>query len=831
MKLPGDLRFAVRSLTRSPLFCVVAVLSLALGIGANTAVFTLMDQVLLRQLPVENPGELVLLRSTGAHYGSNTGMNALSYPLYRDIAEQNQVFSGALCRYRLSVSLAYQGHSERVAGELVSGTYFPMLGVRPALGRLFTPEEDRIKAGAPLAVLTYDYWQNRFAGDRSVIGREILVNTHKLTIVGVAQPGFEGVEVLFNTQVFIPVMMAEQITDRQKPLENRRLRWVQVFARLKPGVTRTEAQASLQPLFHRVLEMEVQQPEFAKASPDTRARFLKMSLDVMPGGTGQNVARRFLEAPLWAMTAMVGLVLLIACANVANLMIARATARQKDMAIRLSLGAGRFRIVRQLLVECGLIAMTGGLLGLGIAPFAMRFLIGIFPSMDPPLKLTADPDVRVFCFNLAISLATAFLFGLAPALRAARPDLAPVLKNQAAAVAGGGHTAWRKILVGAQVSLSLLLLIAAILFARTLGNLKDVHPGFDVTNLVFFGVDPSVNGYTTEQSKLFYTQLQEKLAGLPGSRSAALCAVPPLAFARWDSTVTVEGYAARSGEDMNPWVNYVSPGYFSTMKIPLRAGRDFTDLDAAGKARVVIVNEKFARHYFGDRSPLGRHIGEGGDPGTKTDIEIIGVVGDTKYETAREEPPRQVFYAYQQRKTAGAVAAYVRTDRGSAQMFPALREAVRQMDPNLPIFMMKTQEHQRDDSLAVERLSASLSVAFGVLASVLAAVGVYGVMAFLVSRRTREIGIRVALGAVTGNVVWLVMREVLLVAGLGILVALPVAYMVTKLLARQFYGIQPHDPATMIGATLGIAVIAALSGFLPARRATRIDPISALREE
>ncbi len=661
-------------------------------------------------------------------------------------------------------------------GEVVSGTYFGVLGVRPAVGRLFTPADDKVRDGAPYVVLGYDYWQNRFAGDPSVIGREILVNSHKFTVIGVSARGYQGVAPLFSAQLYVPVMMATQVTQETKPFDDRRRRWIQVFGRLKPGVSDAQAKASLQPIFHRILQMEVQQKEFAHASSYTRAQFLHMSLDVMPGGGGQNIAKQFLEAPLWAMMAMVGLVLLIACANVANLMIARATGRRKEFAIRISIGASRSRIVGQLLLESALLSIAGGVLGLLISAVSMRLLVNIMPHIEPPLKFIATPDPRVLLFTLVVCLGTALIFGLAPALQAARADVAPTLKDQASAVSAGGHAGWRKLLVCLQVSLSLLLLIGAGLFVRTLQNLKNLSPGFEVSNLVSFNLDPTLSGYDADRAKLFYRDLTQNLKSVPGVQSAALSVVAPLSFDEWDSTVTVEGHVSKPGEDMNPWVNYVSPGFFQTLKIPIFAGRDFLDRDAVNASKVAIVNDNFARHYFGNRSPLGHHIGMGGDPGTKTDIEIIGVVRDTRYQTMRQAPPRQVFFPYLQNKWAAGMTAYVRTDLDPNTMFNVLRATVHKLDSNLPIYQLRTEQRQVDDSLAVERLAASLSTAFGILATVLAGVGLYGVMAFLVTRRTREIGIRMALGALTRDVVWIVMREVLFVLVLGIAVGLPVGF-------------------------------------------------------
>ena len=822
---------ALRSLLKSPVFTTVAVVSLALGIGANTAVFSLLNQALLRSLPVKNPAELVQLTEAGEFYGSNTGFNSISYPLYNQVKDQNQVFSGMLCRYQTAVSVAAGSKPERASGEIVSGTYFDVLGVRPALGRTLHAQDDQTRSGAPYVVLSYSYWQTRFAGDEGVIGRQILVNNHQFSVVGVAQKGFEGVDPIFPTQVFIPVMMTTEVTQEKKPFDNHFRRFLQVFGRLRPGVTRQQAAASLAPLFHQIIADEVTQKEMAKGSAYAREHFLQMKLDVMPGGTGQSYARIFMEGPLWAMMAMVGLVLLIACANVANLMIARAAARQKEIAVRLAIGASRWQIIRQLLFESSLIAIAGGALGLAFSSFGLSLLTNLLPQSDPPLKLDIAPDPGVLLFTFLVCILTALLFGLLPALQATRPDLAPTLKDQGNAVAGAGQAAWRKMLVCAQVSLSLLLLTGAGMFVGTLRNLRTASPGFEVTNLLSFAVDPTLNGYDKDRTKLFYRQLAEGLRSLPGVRSAALCVVTPLNFDEWDDSITIEGYTAKTGEDVSPYMNYVSPGFFETLKIPVFAGREFNDRDGAAAPKVAIVNEKFAKRYFGRTSPLGRHIGIGGDAGTKTDIEIVGVVRDMKYDTMRKDPPREVFLPYQQADFATQMTAFVRTDLPSDQMFAALRNAVKRQDANLPIFQMKTEEQQLDDVLAPERLAASLSTVFGFLAALLAALGLYGVMAFLVTRRTREIGVRMALGANRSNVVWIVLREVLLLVGVGIAIGLPAALAVCNLLRGQLYGMSPFDIPTISFATGGIILVAALSAYLPALRATRVDPLRALRYE
>ena len=830
-RLAGDLRYAGRTLRRAPVFTAVAVVSLALGIGANTAIFTLLDQALLRLLPVKDPEQLVLLTWQGSHYGSNTGSNALSYPMYRDFRDQNQVFSGMLCRFATPLALGYEGSTERVAGELISGNYFEVLGVKPAIGRLIGADDDRTPGGHPVAVLSYDFWQQRFGGDPKIVGRTIHLNSFPTTVIGVSQAGFLGIDIANGQHLQVPMAMKKLMTPTWDELEDRRRRFVQVFGRLKPGVTLEQAKAGLQPIFKAMLRMEVEQAAFARATAYSKEQFLRATIDVLPGAQGRPQFRELLKAPLLVLMAIVGLVLLIACANLANLLLARAVGRQREIAVRLALGATRARLVRQLLVESVLLSMLGGAVGLGVAYWTNRLLLTMAPGETARLAISANPDLRVFGFALAVSVLTGILFGLAPGLQATRPDLAATLKEQAGSVAGAASPRLRKALVAGQVALSLVLLIGAGLFVRSLWNLRNLDPGFRAQRLVSFTVDPPLNGYKTEQTKAFYGRLQERLEALPGVESTSLAVVRILDGNRWDSTITVEGYEAKPGEDMNPWMNYVRRCYFKTMGIPVLAGREFTAADEASKVRYAVVNERFAKHYYGGRAAVGRRLGMGGNPGTRTDIEIIGVVKDTKYRNLRAEIPRQVFLCQPQEPGVAGMTVYARTSLHPDQVFTSIRRAVRELDANLPVFGLRTIEKQIDQSLVLERLVAMLSAVFGVLATALAAMGLYGVMAYAVARRTREIGIRMALGASPGSVVGMVMREVLVLVAAGAAVGLPAAYGLSRLVEAQLYGITSNDPLSLAAATAGLAAVALLAGYLPARRAATVDPMRALRYE
>jgi predicted permease len=753
--------------------------------------------------------------------------------MYVDFRDKNEVFSGMFCRNDASFSLNFEGKTEMVSGETVSGTYFPVLGVGAALGRVLNASDDQTPGGAPYAVLSYRYWISRFAGDRNVVGKKLVLNGYPFTVVGVSQAGFDGTDPAQSPQIRIPILMKLQVNQLGfQNFKNRRNRWVNVYGRLKPGVTAEQAKASLQPLLHQMLNMEVQEQAFSKAAPETKQAFLRMWLDLLPAAKGRSNLREQFSNPLLVLMAIVGLVLLIACANVANLLIARATARQKEIAVRLALGASRGQIVSQLLVESLLLSMAGGAAGLLLAVWIDETLVSFLPSVTNTLAISATPDWRVLGFTVGISLLTGIMFGLVPALQATRPDLAPTLKDEVGAITSTASIGLRKTLVVAQVMLSLLLLVGAGLFIRSLKNLKSLDPGFKTRNLLTFAIDPPLNGYKPERSRQILRQIYENLNALPGVESASLAIMPVMEGDEWDQSVTVDSFQAKPNEGLDPHMNFISTGYFKSLDVPILQGRDFRPSDQGKDApKVCMINEKFAKKYFPEGRAVGHRIGMGSDPGTKTDIEVVGVFGDMKYEGMREEIPIEMIRPYEQLEFTLGASVYIRTAREPEQMFSAARRAVQQIDATLPIVDMKTLEKQVDNSLVTERLVASLSSAFGFLATLLASIGLYGVMAYTVARRTREIGIRMALGAATGNVVWLVMKEVLVLVGVGIVLGLGASWGLTRYVQKQLFGIQPNDLTTIVLATIAIACVALAAGYVPARRATRVDPIRALRWE
>jgi predicted permease len=826
-----DLRYSLRQLRRSPAFTAVAILSLALGIGANTAIFTLLDQVILRSLPVTNPHELVMLRFIGRTYGVTMGPQVLSYPMYKDLRDRNQVFTGMMCKNGVALAVGYGSETERVPGELVSGNYFEVLGVGAAIGRTITPQDDVLPGGHPIAMLSYDYWMNRFRGDPNILGRAIIVNGHSLTIIGVSQKGFDGVELGSSPKIRIPIAMKAQMThgwfSEFVTLTNRRAYWVNAYARLKPGISIDQARASLQPLFHSIIDLEARAPDFANAGAQNRRRFLESSLGVQSGMQGQSSLRLDYDLPLRVLMGIVGLVLLIACANVANLMLARAAGRQREIAVRLALGAARSRLIRYSIVEGLLLSLAGAGIGLLLAMWMAQKLVLFIPT-ELPVNLTTTPDLRILTFTLTVSVLTGLLFSVAPALAASGVELLRALQWQGRSIAGGAQARFRQVLVIAQVAFSAVLLIGAGLFLRTLINLRSVDPGLRTENVILFSANPRLNGYDNQRSRQFFRDLLEKLPNVAGVQSMGIGVVRVLDNDSWGDGIRPEGANATKGSAL---FNIVSPGYLPTLGMQLLSGRNFQASDGARKQKVVLVNETFVRTFFEGRNPIGRYFGVGNNPRVPADVEIVGVIRDARYMRVREEMSPQVFYSFDQHDDFQQATIYLKTRQDPLQMFDAVRQAVREIDPNVPLFATRTLTEQRDRTLHIERLMASLASAFGLLATVLAVIGLYGLIAYTVAGRTREIGVRMALGAQGSRVGWMVIKDVLVLIAIGAAIALPAAWWLGRFVRTQLYHIEPVDPLNTAAAMLALLLAAFIAGAVPAMRAARVDPIHALREE
>jgi predicted permease len=828
-----DVRFGLRTLAKNPGFTIVAVLTLALGIGANAAIFSLTDQVLLRLRPVERPQELVVLHSPGKAHGRTwndiEGGQSFSYPMYKDLRDRNEVFTSLLARYHVQVSVAGQGQSQLAEGELASGNYFQVLGVRPALGRVLSPQDETAPGANPVTVLSYGYWARHFGSDQNILNKQLRVNGNSLTVVGVARSGFTGVQVGQVPDLFIPITMKAQMTPNWDGLADRNDHWVTMLGRLKPGISVTKAEAGLAPLYRALMEGEA--PALKLSAKDEK-EYVNRKLVLDAGEHGRPVLQRDAKQPLLVLMAMVGLVLLIACANLAGLLIARGEGRQREIALRLALGAGRGRLVRQLMTESLLLAIVGGAGGLALASWTLTLIVNSIPDSAGASGLTSQLDYRVLLFACAVSLVTGVLFGLAPAIRATRTDLQSVLKDQGSSVSGGkANVRVRKSLLVSQIALTAVLLAAAGLFAHSLLNLKNQDLGVRPDHVLEFSLSPELNRYTPAQTIQLADRIRKGIEPLPGVRSVSESEIPMLANDNSSSNITVEGYNAQEDEDMNVDHNAVGPDFLATMGIPLLSGREFTEADIFNSPKVAIINEAMARRFYAGRNPVGLHFGFGGGKGTKIDIEIVGVVKDSKNTDVRQTIHPFIFLPYSQSQQAGNATFYVRTNQDPAALTVSVRNLLEGLDGNLPIYDVRTFTAQVDDIMFTDRLVTVFSLALGLLASLLAAVGLYGVMAYVVARRTREIGIRMALGATRQSVAWMVVREILGMLAAGLVVGLIAAYGIGRLIESLLFGVKASDPFVFVIAAVLLAVVALLAGWLPSRKAAGVDPMVALRYE
>ena len=830
-----DVRYGLRMLGKNPGFTLIAILTLALGIGANTAIFSLLNQVLLRRLPVRNPGELVILKSPGPKRGhvwsDGDDSEIFSYPLYKGLAKNAAVFDGVIARYQFAASIASHGQTERGSGELVTGNYFDVLGVRPVLGRVLSLADDDVQGAHPVLVLSHSYWIRHFGGDAGVLNQAILVNNTEMTIVGVAQSEFSGIQVGQTPDIFVPMTMKGQMTPIRNGLDDWNDSFLAVLARLKPGVSMEQAQAGINVGYPGLLEQQAATLKFRKGGKDEK-EFLSKKIVLAPGAQGRTVLQRDSGPALMALFAMVALVLLIACTNVANLLLAKAAARQREFAIRSALGASPGRMMQQLLVESFLCALGGGVLGLILGTWTMNILTQAVVSEGGVQGITSRVDGSVLGFAAAATVVSALLFGLIPAWRATRTGVSQMLKDQGSTTsAGRGHVRFRKYLVAGQVAFTLLLLTGGALFARTLWNLRKQSLGLSTENLITFSIAPQLSGYDEGKTVGLVDQLREKLGALPGVLGVGSSQIPILVGTDMGTNITVEGRQNLDTDDRHVNYDAVSPNYFSTMRVPLLAGREFNAGDTATSTKVAIINEAMEKEFFAKRNPIGVHLAMGSGNDVKFDIEIVGVVKNWKQEHVRTADRPYFFRPYSQFGKLFGMSFYVRSQQDPLLIANAMRETVRGTDANLPVYDLKTVQRVLDEDLFAERVIAGLSAAFGGLAALLAALGIYGVLAYLVVQRTREIGIRLALGAATGHVRMLVFKEVGWMVLAGALAGLPAAYGLARLSESLLYGVHAGD-AAVYAASMGIiCLVAFVACYIPSRRATRVDPIVALRYE
>jgi predicted permease len=823
-----DIRYAARTLRNSPGFTAIAVLTLALGIGANTAIFSLTDQVLLRLLPVKQPEQLALLRSTEMKWGHTEAdydlVNSFSYPMYKNLRDHNQVFSGLLACFSVDVSVATRNSAEIAHADLVSGNFFNVLGVQPAMGRVFSSTDETSPGANPVAVLNYIYWSTRFRADPSILNQTLEVNGHPLTVVGVAPLGFNAVQAGAKPDLYIPITMKPQMTPGWNGLDSASDYFLPIMARLKPGITLSQAQASLQPIFHSFLDAEYPGVVSRWGATLDRKQFLAGQLELSPGARGRPVLQHSFETPLLFLTAMVGLVLLIACANFACLLFARGESRQHEIAARLALGASRARVIRQLLTESTLLALGGGAAGLFLGWNTLGGLITMLPPDPGTSALNATLDLRILAFTATVAILSGVLCGMFPALRTSRTTLQSVFKDQGANATGGvGSVRLRKSLIVTQVAMTAVLLVAAGLFGESLIRTQRENLGMRIDHIVQFDFSPGLSRYSPPQTVDLFNRLREKLVALPGVSSVTAGDQALLAGGMEVDTVNFEGCPDK---DINPWVNRVEPNFFSTLGIPLQRGRVFRETDSLSSPAVAIISESAAQKYFAGRDPIGFRLGFGGEA---PHIEIIGVVGDVRQNDPRWSPEPSIYFPL--RDVAKSATFYIRTALSPSAIIPTLRNTAAKTAPDVAATHFRTLTDQLSNIIFDERLLTFLTLAFGFLAALLACVGLYGVMAYVVARRTREIGIRVALGANKSDVFRLVVGQGIVPVIVGTAAGIAFALGLSRYLQSLLYGVRPTDAPIFVAVALLLFGVSLAACYVPACRATRVDPMVALRYE
>ena len=827
-----NIRLAFRTLFRTPFVTVVAIVSLALGIGANAAIYSLFNELLLAPLPVAHPERLVNLGgntvSPGSHQCGFAGNCewAFSYEMFRDLEAQPGPFSGVAAHVIFSANIAYRGNTANESAELVSGSYFPVLGVKPAFGRLFGVADDKTIGGHPIVVLSYDFWQNQLGGDRTVVGQTITVNGQQLTVIGVSAPGFEGTTLGNRPALFVPVTMRAAMGQGAEAFENRRQYWLYLFARLAPGVTMAQASARENVLYHSIVN-NVEAPLQQGVSASTLARFRAKTIALADGRHGLSSLHGQTEMPLVLLFGITLFVLVIACANIANLLLARAANRSLEMAVRLSLGAERRQLLAQLLTESVLLAVLGGAAGLAVAWATLHAIVALLP-VGVSATLSFALSREAIGFAALLSMATGLLFGLFPALHSTRPDLVSALRDGSGKTsATRAATRFRTSLVTAQIALSMALLVSAGLFIKSLSNVSRVTLGLDADDLVTFRVAPVLNGYSGTRSAQIFSRIESELGAIPGVRAVTAARVAVLAGNNWDNDVSVQGFPKTPDTDADGYFNAVGPGFFGAMGETMIAGRQFTASDALGAPRVAIVNESFTKKFKLGANAVGKLMGEGD---SLTHV-IVGVVHDSRYSGVKQDMRPVYFFPYRQDTTIGSLAFYVRSTLPSATLMPQIRAALAHIDRNLPVMGLKTMPQQLRDNVYLDRMTSTLSAAFAALATLLAAIGLYGVLAYSVAQRTKEIGVRMALGADSSRIVTMVLRNVAAMTIVGAAIGAAGAYGIGRAARSLLFGLDGRDPSIMIASALLLGLVALLAGSIPALRASRIDPVNALRYE
>jgi putative ABC transport system permease protein len=831
-----DLRFALRQMRRSPGFVLTAVLTLALGVGANTAVYSLLDQALLRSLPVSKPEQLVVLSVPGKAWSGHSSDHgageekSFSYPMYRDLRDQAKVFDGLIATAPAPVGIVHDRTSEVVDAEIVSGNYFSVLGVGPARGRLLSQADDGAPGANPVAVLSHRYWMTHLGADPNVVGKTIALNGHSFEVIGVAPENFQSAVWGQTPDLFVQMSMLDTvIPGKGKRLTDHTDRWMNVLGRLREGETTAQAEARVAPLWHALRAEELK--ALGHKPPPFVDEFLTHSrLVIEPGARGLSYTRADMETPLVAVMAMASLVLLLAAVNVASLLLVRSAARVQEFAVRYAMGARSAPILQQLLIEGALIGVLGGAAGMLLAPAAMRLLVRRITAVDETSAFHATLDARLFFFGLAVALGVSLLFSLAPAIQLLRPDLVTALK-QKASTATGGVLGLRRVVVSVQIGLSVLLLIGAGLFVRTIENLRHVNAGFNTTHLVTFNISPVLAGYQQAQIAALEVRVIDTMRNLLGVQAVAASDDSELTGNSHNGNVTVSGYTPPANEDFDVEKNIVNFDYFHAMQVPLVVGRAFNQADDAAGQPVAIVNETFVRHYF--KSPaaaIGGRVANGGGNHLHY-MTIVGVARDTRHTNLRDPSVPTLFMPLGQGDAPGRLYFYMRTAMPPEQMFATVRAAMQSVDAALTVADLRTMDEQVERSIANERMIEVLALAFGMLATLLAGIGLYGVLSYTTVQRTREIGIRIALGSSRTAITALVLREMVRLGVIGVVVAVPCAILMGRALRSQLFGVSAADPLTLTGVVMLMGVVGMVAAVVPARRAASVEPMQALRAE